>query len=330
MVQKITEPFIKKTIMAPMAGINTPAFCETLRDLGCPLIYTGLLTSHGLVRQNRKTMAYVSSLPSGVAFVAQIFGGVPEIMAEAAAALEATGRFAAIDINMGCPAPKVLKSNAGAGLMREPELAARIVGAAARAIKIPVTVKMRSGWDSGEINCVELAKRCAGEGAAAAALHPRTRTQGFTGRTDWRLVAEMKERLEIPVIGSGDISSPSDAAARMAETGCDAVMIGRAARGDPGLIGRTLKLLDGGEPGPAPSPIDRISIALRHFARHIEIEGPENGVKSIRGQLSWYLKGIPGAAALRAAINKSETPDEVAELINDFRLYIDKNQRSML
>lgn len=309
-----------------MSDVNTPAFCRVLRDLGCPLIYTALLTSHGLVYQNKRTLEFISALPGGVPYVGQIFGGVPDIMAESARILEATGKFIAIDINMGCPAPKVVKGNAGVGLMLDPDLAEGIVKAVVGAVKLPVTVKMRAGWSSDVINCIELAERCAGVGAVAVALHPRTKEQAYRGKADWKLVARMKEKLSVPVIGSGDISSPEKAKRRMAESGCDAVMIGRACRSDPTLPGRTQKLLDGGEPAAPPSTQERLAIASRHFQYHIENEGPEHGTCSLRSHLAHYIKGIPGASVMRSKIMSSIDPEAIIAALNkyDQRQYEDQ------
>ncbi|HOO55876.1 MAG TPA: tRNA dihydrouridine synthase DusB [bacterium] len=318
----------KKVFMAPMAGVNSPAFCEILRDYGCPVIYTALLTSHGLRYQNKKTLEYVNALPDGPIYIGQLFGGVPEIMAEAAVLLEKTGRFEAIDINMGCPAPKVIKGNSGVGLMRDPALAESIVKETVNSVKIPVTVKIRSGWSADEINCVELAARFESAGAAALTLHPRTRTQGFKGAADWSLVGDVKKAVAIPVIGSGDITSPEAAARRMRDTGCDAVMIGRAARGDPEIISRAIKLIGNLDPGPPPGDIERIDIALKHLRLNIEIEGPERGVRTIRGHIAWYLKGLPGASAVRAEINQTENPEDVALILKNYMSQLDNRNCS--
>ncbi len=319
-----------KVAMAPMSDVNTPAFCSILRDHGCELIYTGLLTSHGIVNQNSRTFQFIDTLPEGVAYVGQIFGSVPEVMAEAARALEASGKFAAIDINMGCPVPKVVKTNAGVGLMREPELAGRIVRAVAGAVRIPVSVKIRAGWDSKEINCIEFGIRSAGEGAAAVALHPRTRTQGYGGVADWSLVMRLKEKLSVPVIGSGDIRMPEDASRRISETGCDAVMIGRASRGDPTLPGRVRRHLSGEGPCPPPSPGDLLTLAALHYERHIAIEGPERGARSLRGHLAFYLKGFHGAADTRKKIFTSDEPCEILHALEALRANFDDGLRNVL
>lgn len=310
--------------MAPMAGVNTLAFCELLRDLGCDFIYTGLLTSHGLLRNNPMTQKLLDCMPIGVTLSAQIFGSAPDVMADAARLLESTGKAAVIDINMGCPVPKVVKSSAGVGLMKETELAGRIVREVVAAVKIPVTVKMRSGWDDDSINCIELALRCEGEGAAAVALHPRTRRQGFGGFADWRLICKMKEALKIPVIASGDITSPEKAIKCFDETGCDSIMIGRACMGDPGLIGRIRKYVETGEIAPLPDFRQRLSNAKRHLRRHVEVQGEERGVREARNPLARYARSLPDATTFRSRVNKTDTLYGVEELIEDYQERLEK------
>jgi len=314
----IKDAFNRRIIMAPMSGTNTPAFCTLLREFGCDFIYTGLLTSHGLVHQNRKTKEILRTLPGGVTLAGQIFGSNPDVMAEAARILEATGRVHMIDINMGCPVPKVVKTSAGCGLMREPELAGEIVRAVAAAIELPVTVKMRAGWDSGSINCIELARRCVGEGAAAVALHPRTRTQGFSGKADWSLVARMKDSIEAPVIASGDVDGPRRAADCFDATGCDSIMIGRAAMGDPGLVGRVRRYVEVGVEESPPDFLARLRTARRHLELHAEYVGEKVAVREMRGPMARYVKGIPGSSAFRAAVNSTDTMAGVLELLDEF------------
>lgn len=317
----IADLYRSKVIMAPMAGVNTASFCRILMDLGCRCITTGLLTAHGLARGQKKTLALLDNMPpsSGdFTLIGQIFGGEPEIMADAAAALESTGLFRAIDINMGCPAPKVLKGNGGVALMAHPDRAAEVVRAVAGATRLPVTVKMRLGMDGYTINFLDIARLCVDNGAAALCLHPRTRRQRFTGHSDWEQIAVLKETVSVPVIGSGDIWTPEDAQAMLEQTGCDAVMCGRGAQGEPWLIGRARVLLDTGAAPPPPTPRQRLLTAAAHLDLHVAHIGPERGVPTMRGFLARYIKGLPGAAAARAAVNRAPSLEQTKEILFNY------------
>ena len=318
--------FNQQIIMAPMSGVNAPSFCEMLRRrFGCDFIYTGLLTSHGIVRMNKKTAAHIHNLPGtrhDFTLIGQIFGAVPDIMARAAAKLEAVEKFAAIDINMGCPAPKVTKGAGGSALMKNPQLAADIVRAVSHAVSLPVTVKLRSGWDEATINFMEVAQRCVDAGAAAVALHPRTRCQRFTGGADWDHIAQLKQALTVPVIGSGDIGAPEDAKAMFEHTGCDAAMIGRACCTDPWLIGRTRRFLETGAAPPPADPQTCIHTALEHLDLHVELEGPERGVREMRRFIAWYIRGMPGASAVRHNINRAPTRDQMHDILVSYKDHV--------
>lgn len=314
----------RRVIMAPMAGINTPAFCEILKQEGCDFIYTGLLTSHGLIHQNRKTKYTLETLTGGVTLVGQIFGAVPDIMAASAAVLEATGAFAAIDINMGCPVPKVIKSNAGAGLMREPKLAGEIVRAVRASIKIPVSVKIRSGWNDSEINYLEMGKIIEDSGADAIALHARTRAQGYRGEADWSHIAALKESLSIPVIASGDVTSPEGAVRCMNETGCDSVMIGRAAVGNPTLIFRAQQAVNGEDVSPPPDFRKRLEIARMHATLHCAGLPELKAIREMRGPMAKYVSGLPSASVFRNEVNKTESLQALNELIDAYAVTVEK------
>ncbi len=316
----VKELFDRRVIMAPMAGVNTRAFCRMLIDNGCDFIYSGLLTSHGLVYSSNKTEDMIDSLPEAenLDVAAQIFGATPDIMAEAARIIEDTGKADIIDINMGCPVPKVVKTRAGVRLMQNPELAASVVAAVVKAVRLPVTVKMRSGWDSRSINCVEVARMCADAGAAAVALHPRTRVQRFGGCADWTLIAKLKAAVDVPVIASGDVADPESAARCFRETGCDSLMIGRASMGDPGLPARARRLVRDGVPAPPPDFRKRLSDARRHLELHVADVGEEKGVREMRGPLAWYIKGLYGAAAVRVKINTTTGLEKVNSLLAAF------------
>ncbi len=321
------ELFVNGAIMAPMSDVNQPAFCRVLKDLGCKIIYTGLLTSHGLVHGNKNTFEIIKLLPDGVTMVGQIFGAEPEIMRDAALILEQSCKFSAIDINMGCPVPKVVKGNAGVGLMRDPELAGRIVKLVSEAVKLPVTVKMRSGWSSEEINCLELAAICVDSGAAAVSLHPRTKVQAYHGKADWELVARMKEKISVPVIGSGDICSPQEAISKMKKYGCDSVMIGRATRTDPTILGRTSVLMQEGVEVKPPRREELLDIAIKHFRYHIDIEGPDRGVRSLRSHLAYYIKGMPGAADIRNRIVHESNSEMMIDMLEAYADFVKNNEK---
>lgn len=321
---EITQLYKRRVIMAPMAGVNTPAFCEVLKREGCDFIYTGLLTSHGLIHQNKKTKYTIETLTRGVTLVGQIFGAVPDVMAASAGVLEATGAFAAIDINMGCPVPKVIKSNAGAGLMRDPKLAGQIVRAVRATIKIPVSVKIRSGWNETEINYLEMGKILEDSGADAIALHPRTRAQGYRGEADWSHIASLKEALSIPVIASGDVTSPEDAVRCMKETGCDSVMIGRAAVGNPTIIARAQQAASGLEVSPPPDFRRRLEHARMHATLHCAGIPELKAIREMRGPLAKYVSGLPSASAFRTEVNRTESLKALNDLIDAYAETVEK------
>jgi nifR3 family TIM-barrel protein len=244
----------------------------------------------------------------------QIFGSNPETMAQAAVILEGLGADI-IDINMGCPTPKIVKNGEGAALMLDIPRCRQIIRQVVQAVRTPVTVKMRKGWDEEHINCLELASVAQEEGAKAITLHPRSRMQFFSGQSDWDMIRAVKEQVQIPVIGSGDICSAADALRMIQQTGCDAVMIGRAVMGNPFLVQEAVELLTLGTIVPPPTMAQRIQVAIEHLELSRKFKGERVAVREMRKHISWYIKGMPGAAKVRILINQANTREEMLNIM---------------
>lgn len=298
-----------------MAGITDLACRLIMRPFGIGLAFTEMVSANGLVLGGDATTDLLVSTPEDRPLGIQLFGENPGILAEACRRIEDHGDL--VDINMGCPVKKVVRSGAGSALMKTPERVAEIVAAVRRATDRPLTVKIRSGWDQGSVNFLEIARIAESEGADAITLHPRTRSQGFSGRADWTHIAELKRRASIPVIGSGDIFAPGDAQRMLEETGCDAVMLGRGCYGNPWLAGQILTLLNGKEPHP-PGATERRDIALRHMEIFLRHNSERKTVLDMRKHLCWYARGLCGAAQFRARINRAASIDEMQSLILHF------------
>ena len=285
-------------ILAPLAGISDLPFRTIARRFGCGLCYSEMVSADGIVRGQRKTLDILRSGPGDRPLIAQIFGSDPGVLAAAAAIIEERGLADAVDINMGCPVKPVIRRGAGAALMREPERVRLIIREARRTIRIPLTVKIRSGWSPKEKNALEIARIAEGEGADAVAIHPRTASQGLSGRSDWSVVAEVKAVLKIPVIGNGDVETPGDASALLGQTGCDGIMIGRAALGNPWIFRNALRHLAG-----EGIELANLEEKRRVIGEHLEMSvgryGEVTGVKNFRKHLFWYTKGLRGSAAFR-------------------------------
>ncbi len=309
-----TVKLANRVFSAPMAGVTDRAFRLIAREMGCGLVYTEMVSDQALLYGNKKTMRMVDFSGEQSPLSVQIFGSDVEYMKQAAKIVAARGADI-IDINMGCPAPKIAKNNEGCALMKNPELAFQIVKAVVQAVDKPVTVKMRKGWDENSINAVELAVKVTEAGAAAVAVHGRTREQFYSGEADWEIIRQVKEAVDVPVIGNGDIKKPQDAARMMEVTGCDAVMIGRAAMGNPWIFSQTINYLNTGELLPDPEPEERINMALRHLNLIVQDKGEYIGVAEMRKHAAWYTKGFPGAAQLRQSINCCKTPEELKEVL---------------
>ncbi|HHW42137.1 MAG TPA: tRNA dihydrouridine synthase DusB [Syntrophomonadaceae bacterium] len=302
---------------APMAGFTDKAYRILAKRAGCGFVFTEMVSSEAILYKNARTFSLfdLEGEPGPVAV--QIFGSDPDKMGRAARVVVEHGA-AAVDINMGCPTPKIVKNGEGSALMRDLPRAAAIIRAVREAVTVPVTVKMRKGWSAEEVTAPELAALAEANGADSVTVHGRTRDQFYSGKADWEIIRRVKETVRIPVIGNGDIWSPEDARRMLEETGCDGVMIGRGALGNPWLFRRTLHYLATGELLPPPGPVERIAMALHHFELEVSLKGAGLAVPQMRKHLAWYLKGLPGAAAKRAAINSAGTPEEVRSLLNEF------------
>jgi len=305
-------------LAAPMAGVTDKSFRVLAREFGCGLVYTEMISDKALTMGNRKTHAILDIEGEPPSVAVQLFGRDPEVLAKAARMAEAEGACL-VDLNMGCPTPKIVKNGEGAALMKNLDLAARIVAVVSAAVRLPVTVKFRKGWDETSVNAVPLARLAEENGAAAVTVHGRTRNQFYSGKADWDIIGEVKQAVNIPVIGNGDIWEPQDAREMIGRTGCDAVMIGRGAMGNPWLFHRTATYLETGVLLPEPAPDERIGVALRHLRLMTEFKGEKVAVREMRKHLAWYLKGLPGASRARVSINKAET---MAEHINILTSYL--------
>ena len=305
--------------LSPMAGITDAAMRLLCRAQGAAWSVSEMLSAKGWIYsqgKNREARELLARLPGeGVAGL-QLFGREPELMAEAARMLAGAG-FDFFDLNFGCPAPKITGNGEGSALMREPELIGRIVRAVADATDRPVTVKIRAGWDERSINAVGVAKICEQAGAAAVAVHGRTRAQQYAGRADWGVIREVKRSVAIPVIGNGDVKSGADALRMLDETGCDGVLVGRAAQGNPWIF-REIRAAMAGKEAPAPTGAERVEMALRHFELELTLHGERGGVLEMRKHIGWYAHGMRGAAKFRERVNRMERPEDVRAALTEF------------
>jgi tRNA-dihydrouridine synthase B len=304
--------------LAPMSGINDRSFRLLCQEIGAGAVWTGLLSANAVQFRSRKTEDMLRFAPEEHPVCAQVFGAEPAIVAQAAAEAERHGADM-VDINLGCAVPKVLKGRAGAALMADPERAEAIVRACVQAVSCPVLAKMRSGWkDRGE-DAVQLARRCERAGAAAVTIHPRWVGQRFLGDADWATIRQVKQAVSVPVIGSGDVRSAADALRMRSETGCDAVMIGQAALGNPWIFTQCAAALSGREVPAPPTLEERLALAERHVGLLVADRGEAIGVREMRKHLAWYLRGIPTARALRERTNRATRATDLVDILTAAR-----------
>lgn len=311
-------------VLAPMAGITDFPFRLICRELGAGLVYSEMVSVEALIREHKRTfsMLHTTRAERPVAF--QIFGSKPDSMLDAARILS-DGELDFIDINMGCPVPKVLKCGAGSALLRNLDRAKEIMAAVVEGSSVPVTIKIRTGWDSNSIVAVDFARAAESLGIAAVTVHGRTRAQGFSGLADWSMIKLVKEAVSIPVIGNGDVRSAEDAKRMIEETGCDGVMIGRGCQGNPWLFREARQYLETGVLPLPPSLEERQAIMLRHLHDMAKLVGKDIGIREMRKHLSWYTKGLPDGAEFRMRVNQLYVMDEVRWEIQDYFSNLDRN-----
>ncbi len=306
-------------VLAPMAGVCNSAYRRICKEMGCGLIYAEMVSDKAITFNNKKTIDMLYMEESERPIVQQIFGSDKSSFVEAAKYIYLNMRPDIIDINMGCPVPKVaVRAQAGSALLKDVDKIYDIVKAVVEAVPIPVTVKIRSGWDNKHINAVEVAKVIEKAGASAICVHPRTRAQGYSGKSDWNIIKEVKENVKIPVIGNGDVKSPMDAKRMLEETGCDAVMIGRGVLGNPWLIRNCINYLDGKELIDV-SVEDKIDMCLKHLEYLKELKNEKLACLEIRNHIGWYFKGIKSANELKNKVYKTTNIHDIICLLKEFK-----------
>ena len=305
--------------LAPMAGVTDAAMRLLCHECGATWSVSEMLSAKGWIYsqgKNRNARELLTRLPGEGIAALQLFGREPDLMAAATQELEAAG-FDFYDLNFGCPAPKITGNGEGSALMREPELIGKIVRAVSDATKKPVTVKIRAGWDETCVNAVEVAKICEASGASAIAVHGRTRVQQYAGQADWKIIREVKKAVSVPVFGNGDVRGGADAIRMLEETGCDAVLVARAAQGNPWIFGEIRAAMRGESYAP-PTPAQRVETALRHFDLETQLHGERGGLLEMRKHIAWYVTGLRGAARFREKINALNTAEEVRTALRDY------------
>jgi len=317
-------PLANQVIMAPLAGITDKAFRVIAKSFGCSLVTTEMISDMGLVYGQSRTFRIASTSGEERPVAVQIFGSDPNTMGQAARIVQDLGADI-IDINMGCPTPKIVKNGEGAALMLDIPRCRQIIRAVVAEARVPVTVKMRSGWDQDHLTYLELGQVAEAEGVAALTLHPRTRMQFFAGIADWGQIRQLKQEVRIPVIGNGDIYTPQDAKRMLDETGCDAIMVGRSALGNPFLLGAIVAYLENGIIPDRPGRKERAEVAMRHLHLAIEFKGEWVAVREMRKQLAWYVKGHPGAAHIRAELNAATSREEITSIFTAWARQEDRN-----
>ena len=313
-----------RVVLAPMAGVCNSAFRRIIKEMGAGLIYAEMVSDKAITYENKKTidMLYMTDFERPIA--QQIFGSDKESFVVASKFICDTMHPDIIDINMGCPVPKVaVHAQAGSALLKDIPKIKEIVKSVVEAVNVPVTVKIRSGWDNNHINAVEVAKAVEEAGASAICVHPRTRSQGYSGKADWNIIKEVKNAVKIPVIGNGDIKSKEDAKRMLEETGCDAIMIGRGVLGNPWLVKEIVEYIENGNIVPKPTPKERVDMCLKHISYLREIKCDKLVVLESRNHIAWYLKGLTDSNEIKNKIFLTKDVDDIITILNDYKERID-------
>ena len=313
-----------RVVLAPMAGVCNSAFRRIIKEMGAGLIYAEMVSDKAITYENKKTidMLYMTDFERPIA--QQIFGSDKESFVVASKFICDMMHPDIIDINMGCPVPKVaVHAQAGSALLKNIPKIKEIVKSVVEAVNVPVTVKIRSGWDNNHINAVEVAKAVEEAGASAICVHPRTRSQGYSGKADWNIIKEVKNAVKIPVIGNGDITSKEDAKRMLEETGCDAIMIGRGVLGNPWLVKEIVEYIENGNIVPKPTPKERVDMCLKHISYLREIKCDKLVVLESRNHIAWYLKGLTDSNEIKNKIFLTKDVDDIITILNDYKERID-------